>query len=495
MKRVLLTVLFLLLIPLKVKAAEKEAIPFEILPKKAALLFTEEFTEEFLEICSRYETDYRLMLALIEAESGFDPSASNGTHYGLCQISSVWHGERAETLGVTDLYDPVGNVLVGADYLRELLDRDRGVTYALNAYRFGEKAAEEKYKNGETSAYARSIEERTAELKDALKTENTDMKKIKTQPDECRPEKDTDIRPACLDDYVGQEEIKNSLRISIKAAELRNTPLDHFLFSGPPGLGKTSLAAVIAYEAGVRFKSVNAPVIEKPKDMAAILASLEDRDILFIDEIHRLPKNVEEMLYQAMEDQKIDIIIGDAQQTKAVSMQLAPFTLIGATTREGLLSKPLLDRFRNKYAFDYYSDAELEKIAGAAAVKYDTPISEDTARLIGTVSRGTPRIAVNITKRLSDYMIVKGMQDMDGDGFYRILSAMGINREGFTSRETKYLDILKSTYEKTGKPVGLKTVCAYMGETEDTVEDVIEPYLLRKKMIAKMSAGRIPVNR
>lgn len=321
------------------------------------------------------------------------------------------------------------------------------------------------------------------------------MRKIKTNTEEQLDKTQTayNVRPANLTDYIGQEKIKENLKISIAAAKLRKAPLDHFLFSGPPGLGKTSLAMVIAGEMGAKIRTVNAPVIEKIKDMASILATLEDGDILFIDEIHRLPKNVEEMLYSAMEDRKIEIIIGEAEQSKVITMPLAAFTLIGATTREGLLSKPLLDRFPNKYSFDYYSDVELGRIAFMTATKYNTPVSEHVSLLIGKASRGTPRVAVNVTKRISDYMVANGIEQMTESAFYEVLSIIGISKEGFSEREIRYIDILRSTYEKTQKPVGLKTIAAFMGETTDTIEGTIEPYLLQKKLIARTASGRIPL--
>lgn len=321
------------------------------------------------------------------------------------------------------------------------------------------------------------------------------MKKIKTEINTTSEEKSTGVRPTNLSEYIGQENIRKNLQISISAAKVRNKSLDHFLFSGPPGLGKTSLAMIVAAEMKSKIRVIGAPVIEKPKDIAAILASLEEGEILFIDEIHRLPKSAEEMLYSAMEDRKIEIIIGEAEQAKIITMPLESFTLIGATTREGLLSKPLLDRFQNKYHFSYYTEDELGKISKEASVKYGTPVSNECALIIGKASRGTPRVAVNITKQVSDYMLAADEQSITPEKLLDILKIIGIAPNGYTQKEIQYLDMLNDFYNSTNKPVGLKTISAFMGESEDTIQDVIEPYLLQTKMIARTSSGRIPLSR
>lgn len=319
------------------------------------------------------------------------------------------------------------------------------------------------------------------------------MRKIKTEIQEpLKEEVGYPLRPQSFIEYIGQEPIKQNLAVSIRAAKVRNTALDHFLLSGPPGLGKTSLAGVIAREMGVKIKNISAPVIEKTGDMAAILASLEEKDILFIDEIHRLPKQVEEMLYSAMEDRRIDIIIGMGEQAKAVSMQLPPFTLIGATTREGLLSKPLLDRFTNHFRLSYYTLEELADIAAMTAEKLGTPFSKEAAQKIGKAGRGTPRIVNNLTKRVSDYLLALGGELTMGllrDAF----ALIGIDAEGLTEIDRRYLFLLSDVFPD--KPVGLNTLSASLGESEDTIRDAIEPFLLRRGLILRTPGGRILNNK
>lgn len=319
------------------------------------------------------------------------------------------------------------------------------------------------------------------------------MRKIKTEIQEpLKEEVGYPLRPQSFIEYIGQEPIKQNLAVSIRAAKVRNAALDHFLLSGPPGLGKTSLAGVIAREMGVKIKNISAPVIEKTGDMAAILASLEEKDILFIDEIHRLPKQVEEMLYSAMEDRRIDIIIGMGEQAKAVSMQLPPFTLIGATTREGLLSKPLLDRFTNHFRLSYYTLEELADIAAMTAERLGIPFSKEAAQKIGKAGRGTPRIVNNLTKRVSDYLLAQGGEltmGLLGDAF----ALIGIDEEGLTEIDRRYLFLLSDVFPD--KPVGLNTLSASLGESEDTIRDAIEPFLLRRGLILRTPGGRILNNK
>lgn len=316
-----------------------------------------------------------------------------------------------------------------------------------------------------------------------MRTIKTDITEPKTEEIESKS-----IRPVLLKEYIGQADIKRNLEISMKAARKRNLPLDHFLLSGAPGLGKTSLAAVIANEMNAKLRTVSAPVIEKTGDMASILASLEENDILFIDEIHRLPRAVEEFLYSAMEDFKIEILVGSVEQAKIITMELPRFTLIGATTREGMLTKPLMDRFANHYRLTYYKPEELADIIRQTADKYGTPFPEDMAFAVGKASRGTPRIANNLTKKISDYLLAEQKQPST-KALSRIFEIIGINEEGLTAVDEKYISILRDIFPD--KAVGLNTIAAYLGESEDTVRDTIEPYLIRQGMILRTGSGRI----
>lgn len=295
------------------------------------------------------------------------------------------------------------------------------------------------------------------------------------------------IRPNYLNEYIGQENIKKNLQTAIRAAKIKNTSLGHMLFFGPPGLGKTTISAIIANEMGSRLKTVSGPAIERQGELAAILSSLGENDILFIDEIHRLPKAVEEILYSAMEDYKIDIIVGADQQTKTVTLDLAHFTLIGATTRAGLISNPLRDRFHMVFNMEYYNEKELTQIIKRTALLYGYELDDAAASIIANVSRETPRIANNLTKRITDYLIAN--EKLPKEKYIRqALKEIGYDEKGFTSTESKYIQCLELNKEK---PTGLKTLSAYMGESIDTIAESIEPFLIRKGYILVTPKGRM----
>lgn len=309
-------------------------------------------------------------------------------------------------------------------------------------------------------------------------------KKIRTEIEKDKISHDLSLkRPQKLSEYTGQERIKHILAISITAAEIKDRTLGHILFSGPPGLGKTTLAGIVANEMGCGFKTVSAPAVEKPGDIASVLMGMENGDILFIDEIHRLPKNVEETLYSAMEDFYLDILIGQGEQTKNIRMQLPHFTLIGATTREGMISRPLHDRFEHCFKLDYYTDEELAAIIKKTAEKEGMELCEGDHYVLAAASRGTPRIAINLTKKVADYLLVHKK-----DTVKQALSLLGIDKKGLNEMDREYISLLKSF---DGCPVGIKTIASYLGEEPETIEEVVEPFLLRKGLILKTKTGRV----
>ncbi len=302
-------------------------------------------------------------------------------------------------------------------------------------------------------------------------------------------ELDRTLRPSSFDDFIGQTKIKENLKIFVKAALERKEALDHILLYGPPGLGKTSLSMVIARELGVNIKITSGPVIEKPGDLASLLSSLSERDVLFIDEIHRLPSIVEEILYPAMEDFKIDIKIGQGPSAKSIRITLPHFTLIGATTRAGLLTSPLRDRFGFSARLDYYSDEELTVVVKRAAKILDIPINNEGAFEIARRSRGTPRIANRILKRIRDYAQVIGDGHIDREIADKGLKALDIDNEGLDAMDR---EILKTIIRKfNGGPVGLETIAVAVSEEKETIEDVYEPYLIQKGFIARTPRGRV----
>ncbi len=297
------------------------------------------------------------------------------------------------------------------------------------------------------------------------------------------------LRPVSLVDYIGQEKIKTSLGISIKAAKVKNEPLDHILLYGPPGLGKTTLAQILANEMGVNIKISSGPAIEKPGDIAAILNGLKAGDILFIDEIHRLNRVVEEVLYSAMEDFCIDIMIGKGPAAKSVRMKLPKFTLIGATTRVGMLTAPLRDRFGEIHKLEYYTVDELSSIVIKSAKRLDTSLDLDSARELARRSRGTPRIANRLLKRVRDYAIVANNGIITKAITDESLDMLDIDKYGLDATDRKYLETIIERFN--GGPVGVETLAASLSEETDTIEDVYEPYLLQLGFIQRTPKGRI----
>lgn len=300
---------------------------------------------------------------------------------------------------------------------------------------------------------------------------------------------DNCIRPQTLEEYIGQSENKENLDIFIKAAKMRNEPLDHVLLYGPPGLGKTTLAAIIANELGVNFKTSSGPAIEKSGDLAAVLSSLEPGDVLFIDEIHRIPRFVEEILYSAMEDYTLDIIVGNDSSSRSIKIDLPPFTLVGATTRAGDLTSPLRDRFGITCKLNYYNQEELKKIALRTSKVLDCKIDDAAASELAMRSRGTPRIVNRLFRRVRDYALVMGSGIINLKIASLALDKLKVDSLGLD--ETDY-HLLKSIIEKfNGGPVGIEAIASSIGEEQTTIEDVYEPYLLQIGLIKRTSRGRV----
>jgi len=294
------------------------------------------------------------------------------------------------------------------------------------------------------------------------------------------------LRPANLDEYIGQEQIKKNLKVFIKAAKKRDETLDHLLFFGPPGLGKTTLANIIANEMNANIKTISAPMLEKSGDLAAILTNLEDGDILFIDEIHRLKASIEEVLYSAMEDFRLDIVIGSGPAAQTIKIDVAKFTLIGATTRAGMLSNPLRDRFGITFRLNFYNEDELALIVRLASEKLNTNIEKEASFEIARRSRGTPRIALRLLKRVRDFAEVEESHITQKLAKYA-LDELGINEHGFDELDIRFLTLLADAK----KPLGLSTIAAALSEDEDTIEEVIEPFLIANGYIEKTPKGRI----
>ena len=300
---------------------------------------------------------------------------------------------------------------------------------------------------------------------------------------------DNKLRPGQLTEYIGQEKIKENLEIFISAAKMRNESLDHVLFYGPPGLGKTTLANIIAVEMGANIKSTSGPVIEKSGDLAALLTNLKHGDVLFIDEIHRLSNVIEEILYSAMEDYKLDIMIGQGPSARSIKLDLPPFTLVGATTRAGLLTSPLRDRFGVVHRLDYYNDKELETILTRSAFILEIPIVPDGANEIALRSRGTPRIANRLLRRVRDYAQVKADGVINREVASKALEMMEVDNKGLDNMDHKLLLAMIDKY--AGGPVGIESLAASISEEKDTIEDVLEPYLIQTGFIQRTPRGRV----
>jgi Holliday junction DNA helicase RuvB len=300
---------------------------------------------------------------------------------------------------------------------------------------------------------------------------------------------ESSMRPKQLAEFVGQQQARENLSVFIQAAKARGEALDHVLFSGPPGLGKTTLAQIVARELGVNFRSTSGPVLAKAGDLAAILTNLEPRDVLFIDEIHRLNPAVEEILYPAMEDYELDLVIGEGPSARSVKITLAPFTLVGATTRSGLITTPLRDRFGIPLRLNFYSPQELLSIVARGARVLGFELTADGAREIAGRARGTPRIAGRLLKRVRDFAAVAGHKSVDAKIADAALTRLEVDRLGLDAFDKRYLSLIASQF--SGGPVGIETIAAALGEARDAIEEIVEPFLMQQGFVQRTPRGRL----